>query len=278
MTLSVLLIVLFAALLHASWNALVKSGSDGLIRLGMINMTAATCCIPLLFWVELPQAAAWPYLLTSVVLHQIYLGCLLQAYRVGDLSLVYPIARGIAPLLVAVVAYLLAAEQLNALGIVAVILICTAILSLAFERRQTTQITAVYYALATGATIAAYTVCDGMGARRTDDVLGYIVWLFFLMGPPLFLFALWQRRQTLLTTLRQNWLVGTGGGVISIISYGLVIWAMSIAPITYVSALRETSVLVAAFIGTRLLNEGSTGRRLLAATIVVMGVALLHWS
>ena len=282
MTPSVLLLVLLAALLHASWNALIKVGGDGLVRLGIVNITASVCCVPVLFIVDFPQAEAWPYLIASIIIHQAYYGFLVQGYKFGDLSLVYPIARGIAPLLVAVGAYLLAAEQLSGSGVIAVILICSAILSLAFERGQQTQPKAVLFALCTGATIAAYTVCDGLGGRLSGDVFGYIAWLFFLEGQPIFLVALWLRRRALVYTLLYNWRAGTAGGVFAVTAYGLVIWAMSSTPMTFVSAVRETSVLVAAFIGTRLLREGASTRqkltRLLAAAGVVGGVVLLQLS
>ena len=276
------MLVLLAALLHASWNALIKVGGDGLVRLGIVNITASLCCVPLLFIFSFPQAEAWPYLIASILIHQAYYSFLVQGYRFGDLSLVYPIARGIAPLLVAVGAYALATERLEFGGVAAVILICGSILSLAFERGQQAQIKAMLYALGTGVTIAAYTVCDGLGGRLSGDVFGYIAWLFFLEGVPIFLFALWWRRRALVHTLAHNWRAGATGGAFAVTAYGLVIWAMSSTPMTYVSAVRETSVLAAALIGTRLMREGATSRqklmRLLAAFGVVCGVVLLQLS
>ena len=276
MNTTTLLLVLLAALLHASWNALIKVGGDGLVRLGIINMTASLCCVPVLFWVDVPAPASWPYLAASVLIHQAYYAFLVQGYHFGDLSLVYPIARGIAPILVALGGYFLVGETLNLTGIGAVILICSAILSLAFEPGHATSIKAVFFALCTGCTIAAYTVCDGIGGRLAGDVFGYIAWLFFLEGPPIFLVALWLRRAVLIQTLATNGLVGVAGGIFAITAYGLVIWAMSSTPMTYVSAVRETSVLVAALIGTRLLRERAAKRRTVAALVVIAGVMLLQ--
>ena len=268
--------MLLAALLHASWNALVKIGGDGLVRLGIINMTASLCCVPLLFIAEFPAAASWPYLAASVLIHQAYYAFLVQGYRFGDLSLVYPIARGIAPLLVAIGGYALAGETLNATGIGAVLLICAAIFSLAFEPGRAAGSKAVFFALCTGATIAAYTVCDGIGGRLAGDVMGYIAWLFFLEGPPIFFLALWLRRRALLQSLNSNGMAGVAGGAFAVTAYGLVIWAMSTTPMTYVSAVRETSVLIAALIGTRLLKEPAALRRTLAAVVVIIGVIVLQ--
>lgn len=271
--------VLAAAVLHASWNALVKVGGDALVRLALVNATAAFCALPLLPFVEVPAAASWPYLLGSILIHQFYYLFLVLSYRVGDLSHVYPIARGSAPLLVAVGAYLLAGETLNGLGIIAVLIICGAILSLAFggDWRQGVS-KPVLFALGTGVTIAAYTVCDGLGGRASDNVLAYIVWLFALDGLPIALFAVYMRRRILLGTLRQSWRPGVLGGTLALGAYGMVIWAMSLTPMTYVSALRETSVIIAALIGTRLLKEPFGSRRIAAASLVASGVILLQFS
>lgn len=268
--------MLLAAFLHASWNALVKVGGDGLVRLGIINMTASLCCVPLLFITDFPAAASWPYLAASILIHQAYYVFLIQGYRFGDLSLVYPIARGVAPLLVAIGGYMLADETLNMAGIGAVLVICIAIFSLAFEPGRSASSRAVFFALCTGATIAAYTVCDGIGGRLAGEVMGYIAWLFFLEGPPIFFLALWLRRRALLHSLRTNGLAGVAGGAFAVTAYGLVIWAMSSTPMTYVSAVRETSVLIAALIGTRLMREPAAARRTLAAVLVIIGVIVLQ--
>jgi drug/metabolite transporter (DMT)-like permease len=204
------------------------------------------------------------------------------SYKYGDLSHVYPLARGAAPLWVAGFSYLFAGETLSPLGLAAVLLISLAIFSLArlggggagggHERR------AVGYALATGFFIGSYTIADGLGARAAVQPLDYIVWLFLLNGLPLIALALWRRRGALAPALRRTWKSGLTAGVLAFTAYGLVIWAMSMTPMTYVSALRETSVVIAALIGTRLLGEPLGRGRIAAAAAVAAGVVVLQIS
>jgi len=267
-------VVLLAAILHASWNALVKSGGDPYLRLAIVNLTHSIAVLPLLPFVGLPAAEAWPWLLGSVVTHLVYYFFLAAGYRVGDLSHVYPIARGIAPPLVALGALLVAGEVLSLAGSAAILLVCLGIWIVA--GRGPTSRRPLLLAIGTGLSIAAYTVCDGMGGRASGDVLAYIVWLFLLDGWP---FALWvalRRGPDLVATIPRAWKPAIGGGLMSLVAYGMVIWAMSIAPLAYVSALRETSVLLAAAIGTLLLGEPFGRRRILAAGLVVIGVAILQ--
>jgi drug/metabolite transporter (DMT)-like permease len=269
-------VVLLAAVLHASWNALVKSGGDPYLRLAIVNLTHSIAVLPLLPFVGFPAAEAWPWLLGSVATHLVYYCFLAAGYRVGDLSHVYPIARGIAPPLVALGALLLAGEVLSLAGSAAILLVCLGIWIVA--GRGPTSRRPLLLALGTGLSIAAYTVCDGMGGRASGDVLAYIVWLFLLDGWP---FALWvalRRGPDLVATIPRAWKPAIGGGLMSLVAYGMVIWAMSIAPLAYVSALRETSVLLAAAIGTLLLGEPFGRRRILAAGLVVIGVAILQLS
>jgi drug/metabolite transporter (DMT)-like permease len=270
-------VVLLAAVLHASWNALVKSGGDPYLRLAIVNLTHSVVVLPLLPFVAVPAAEAWPWLLGSVATHLVYYFFLAAGYRVGDLSHVYPIARGVAPPLVALGALLVAGEVLSLAGTLAIGLVCIGIWVVA--GRGPTSRRPLLLALGTGTAIAAYTVCDGMGGRASGDVLGYIVWLFLLDGWPFAVLVLLHRGTGgLRKTLAQAWQPAIGGGMMSVLAYGLVIWAMSTAPLAYVSALRETSVILAAAIGTLLLGEPFGRRRILAAGLVVIGVAILQLS
>ncbi|MFO1351491.1 MAG: DMT family transporter [Gammaproteobacteria bacterium] len=279
MTPSVLALVLCAAVLHASWNALLKIGGDPLARLALINAAAALCALPIVLLAPAPAAASWPYLAGSVAIHQVYNLGLVFGYRYGDLSLVYPITRGVAPMLVAIGAYLFAGERLNLPGTLAVGFICAAILSLAFDKGwRLRSPKAVGFALLTGLMIAGYTVCDGLGGRLSGSAPGYSAWLFVLEAPPLALVALAWRPHAVLAVFAKHWRMGLLGGACAATAYGLVIWAMSLTPMTYVSALRETSVILAAWIGTRLLREPFGGRRMALASLVAVGVILLQYS
>ncbi len=267
-------LVLFAAVLHASWNAMVKSADEPLLRLTLITLVGALCALPLLVVATPPAPAAWPYVLGSVAVHLAYYAALLASYRFGDLSQVYPIARGAAPLLVAVGAFAFAGEWPGAGGLVAAALICTSVLLLAGRGSAR----ATLCALACGACIAAYTVIDGLGVRAAGDALGYIAWLFVLDPLPLLLHARRWHGPALWRRLGTSWRGGLIGGACAFAAYALVVFALSRAPMALVAALRETSVLLATLIGTRLLAEPLGARRLLAAAGVVAGVALLNWA
>ncbi len=277
MTNAVLFIVLCAALLHALWNAAIKLPGDSLVRLALINLTAGLCSASLLPFLGMPDPASWPYLAGSILVHTVYYIGLLGGYRDGELSLVYPIARGIAPALVAAGAFLHNGETLTPLGNAGVLLVCVGIISLAFSGTGfTASIKPVLYALLTGVSIAAYTVLDGTGGRLSNNVFAYIAWLFFLDSLPLFLFVSWARQGQMLTAIRQSWRAGLVGGVFALCAYGLVIWAMSKAPMSQVSAVRESSVIFATLIGVFYFNEGLIRRRILSSILVVCGIIIMQ--
>lgn len=273
-------LVLFAAVLHASWNALVKAGGDRLAMMVMVQGVGGLVAAIGLLFIPFPTMAAWPYIFGSVFVHTFYYVFLIRAYQQGDLSQVYPIARGSSPLMVAIVSAPLIGETLGPIGSAAVVVICLAIFSLAFGKGSNPigQRRSVLYAFGTGVTIAIYTVIDGLGARAAGpgNVLSYIAMLGLCEAVPIFAIAWWRRGSALFPALRASLKTGVPGGVIAWLGYGLVIWAMTVAPMTYVSALRETSVIIAAWMGTRLLGEPFGRRRILASAVVVAGVIVLH--
>ena len=275
----VFILVLVAAVCHASWNALIKKGDDPWARLAISNFVGMGIGLVLLPFVPFPNAEAWPFILGSAAIHQIYYVTVCLQYRYGDLSHVYPISRGSAPILVTIGAYLFVGESLPPLGVLAVLFISAAIISLTFSTTwKPGEGKGVVFALMTGVTIAFYTVIDGQGGRAADNVLGYIVYLFFIDSVPFGIYVGYIRRHSFSSTMKTNWKTGALTGILAFPAYGLVIWAMSISPLTYVSALRETSVILAVLIGTRLLGEPFGARRALAATAVAVGVIILQVS
>lgn len=271
-------VVLLAAFLHAAWNALVKAGHDRLVVLTLANGTGVVVSLLIVPFVPLPLPASWPFLLASVVLHTGYYFFLIHAYRVGDLSHVYPLARGLSPLLIAALAAAFADEIPSPWGLAGVVLACAGVTSLAFDagtpwrgdRRP------LAYAAGTAAFIAAYTFADGMGVRRAGHALGYIVWLMILDGLPIGCFTVWLRRRRLVAVLARNWRSGCTSGVLQFAAYALVIWAMSLGAMASVSALRETSVIFAAFIGAIVLKERVGTLRIAAAMLVTIGIVLMR--
>lgn len=270
----IIALVLCAALLHAAWNALLKFSTDRLATMVLISLGAGLSLLPAIVMLPLPAAASWPYLLSGTVLHTGYNLFLVRAYRVSDFGQAYPIARGSSPLLVSVGAVLLAGEQMNALAWFGVALISVGIISLSQLRRGMAMAGPIT-ALCTGVFIAGYTVVDGLGARSADNTLAYTAWLFVLNSVSILLFYGWRHRRWPWPQERRALWTGLGAGVLSMLGYGIVIWAITRAPMGAVSALRETSVLFAALIGALFLREQLTLRRGLSCLLITGGAMLL---
>jgi len=275
--LSVLVLVLVAALLHAVWNALVKVGGDPLVRLAVVAGSSSLVAALFLGFVEPPPTACWPYLAASVLLHQAYYGLLARAYREGDLSTVYPIARGLAPVGVAVGAWVLAGERLEIVGVAGIATVGAGIVGLVgrCEWRCCGGRPALA-ALFTSFAIAGYSVVDGIGVRASGEVWSYVVYQGVLQGIPIAATVGFLRRGTLRVDLARHGSRGLVAGGLAVCAYGISLWAMSRAPLGYVAALREVGVVLAALIGTRLFGEPGGRRRVAAALTVVVGIALMR--
>ena len=280
MPIEIAAIVLVAALAHASWNALVKSDDARLVTLGSVNAVRFLLCVPIVLALPLPAGASWPFLVASAILHVGYYTFLISAYRYGDLSKVYPLARGLSPLLVAAGAFAIAGERLGPLALAGVAIACTGIVSVSFggvAMQTRNDRRGVVFAAGTALFIAAYTVTDAMGARRSGDAVSYVAWLAILDGLPMLIAAAVLRRAALARHLSARMLKSAAGGALQLTAYGLVVWALALAPMAAVSALRETSVLFAAIIGVKLLGEPLGARRITAAALVAAGVAMIEW-
>ncbi|MEO8601207.1 MAG: EamA family transporter [bacterium] len=279
MSLSVAVAVLFAALLHALWNSFVKIGSDRLASVVVIAATGAVLSLPVAVVLPLPPLHTLPFVVASALTHLLYYYFLINAYRFGDLSRVYPLARGLAPPLVAVGAALVAAEMptlREALGIALVSVgIASLVIAPVTDRRAGEQ-RAVWFALATGAMIAIYTVIDGLGGRSVTNPLSYIAWMNIGEAVALVGVARLRRGATLWGALSTNLGRAIGAGVMATAGYGIIIVAMSYGSMAHVSALRETSVVIAALIGTLVLGERGLARRVAAAVIVAIGAMVMH--
>lgn len=274
MRLGVILLVLCAALLHASWNAMLKSSGDRLGALTIMTIGAGLGGLPLVLLTPLPPASAWPYILLSALLHTGYNLFLIRAYRIGDFGQSYPIARGSSPLLVSLGAALLVGEQMSAYTWGGIALVSVGIISLA-QIKDRHQLSAPLAAFTTGAFIAAYTVTDGIGARTAGNAMAYSGWLFVIDSVPLALIFRWQHGRLPFTGPRKQIGLNLAGGVMSLLAYGIVIWAVTLAPMGTVSALRETSVLFAALIGALFLGEKLTLRRIGACLLITCGAIVL---
>ena len=278
MTLSwpVLAAVLCAALLHAVWNALVKSSTDKAFDTALIHLLGSLVAIPLVALAGWPDRAAWPFIAMSLVLHIGYYTALTGAYQHGDLGLTYPLMRGSAPLLVALSATFTLDETLSPLSWVGVLGISAGVLTLGLSPHAFAAPKAVQFALVNAVIIATYTVVDALGVRAGGNAIQYVTTLFLLDGWPFALFVFLRRRTEALPYIRQRWPVALVGAVASLGAYGIALWAMTRAPVATVAALRETSVLFAALLGVWFLKEVFSTRRLIGTCAIVGGVMALR--
>lgn len=273
MSLEVMAVVLFAAALHATWNALVRASADKFQDTVLIVVGAGAGAALLLPFFPLPDAASWPYLAASVLIHVVYFLLVAFAYRVGELSFVYPLMRGLPPAMTAVAGVLLINESPGFGGWAGVCLISFGVLVLAddFWRSGRFRGTPVIFALATAAVIVVYTLVDGQGARLSGHAFSYTSWMFLLTAPLLLAIGAAGQGRGMLLRIRLGWRRGLLGGVCTLASYGLALWAMTRAPIALVAALRETSVVFAAFIAVAFLKEPVTRTRSVSIVLVCAG-------
>ncbi|MFD5061961.1 EamA family transporter [Streptomyces sp. NPDC058394] len=283
MTPLVVVAVLAAAITHASWNAIAHAIKDQLLSFTLISgggalLGAVTAC-----FVTLPAAEAWPYLIASAILHVAYMALLMRSFTLGDFGQMYPIARGTAPLVVTVLAAVFVGERPDGWATAGVAVACAGLVGVALWGIRGSQTRphwpAITAALATGLAIAGYTTVDGVGVRASGTPLGYIAWLMILEGLAVPAYTLCRRRGQLVAQLRPFAARGLLGAALSVAAYGLVLWAQTKAPLAPIAALRESSIIVGAAIGTVFFKERFGAPRIAAAGLMVIGIGLmLHTS
>ncbi|CAN7241002.1 DMT family transporter [Rhizobium rhizogenes] len=275
MSLDVVALVLFGALLHATWNAIIKAGTDKSLDAALVSAGGAATALPFLAFLPLPASAAWPFIGASAILQFAYFQLVAAAYRAGDIGLVYPLMRGVAPMIIAATSGFILKESLSGGAVLGIMTICAGIMTLAFEARKGGR-TAIKLALSNSVVIATYTYVDGIGARLSGNSISYTLWMSLLPPVLLFAWAISQRGVNAVTAhVRYNWWRGLIGGAGSIASYGLALWAMTKAPVATVAALRETSILFALVISVVILKERSSIWRYIAGAIIAAGVLIL---
>ncbi|AEX54369.1 drug/metabolite transporter (DMT) superfamily permease [Rahnella aquatilis CIP 78.65 = ATCC 33071] len=270
----IILLTLLAALLHASWNALLRGGTDRLWSMTIMCVAIALSCVAIAPFLPLPERESVKYAMLSALLHVGYNLCLIRSYQSGDLGQTYPIARGSSPLMVTCGAALFAGEKIAFNTFVGIALISGGILMLALGRRRPAM-PGLKYTLATGAFIAAYSVVDGIGVRVSGNSFSYTVWMSMLWGALMPALYIILRDTKSLLRWRPGLLSAAAGGVVSLLAYGMIIYAMTAAPMGAVSALRETSVLFAAVLGYLFLGETLTLRKMLACAVIATGTLLI---
>ncbi|MFB8341166.1 EamA family transporter [Brucella cytisi] len=277
----VLLIVLFGAFLHASWNAIVKGSGDKFFSAASVTSAAGLIALFTLPFLPLPNPASWIYMLLSTITQTFYMSLVAAAYKSGDMSEAYPIMRGTPPLLVAMVSAPLVGEVMGWQGWLGIVLICSGVLAMALDARRRNRGASsrtALLALANAGFIASYTIIDGLGVRVSSEPLSYTLWLFLMNAIPLAGWALYREPDRFIQYLRNHWRPAMIGGVGTLGSYGLALWAMTMAPIAAVAALRETAILFGVIISAFVLKEKVGLPRFIAAGLIVLGAISLRLS
>ncbi|ATM96074.1 putative inner membrane protein [Yersinia frederiksenii] len=277
MSSEIFLAVLGAALLHASWNALVKFGSNRFVAISLMAIFSGVISLIGVFFVGLPSLSALPWLLLSVVFHTGYCLFLSKAYEQAEFGQIYPIARGVAPLLSALLSWLILSEIPRTVALLGAVVLVSGVIMMTFDGRRGVNklnIRAIIYALITATFTACYTLSDGAGSRASIEPLSYILWLFMFNGLTMFALLWIMHRKVVFREIRQHWRHGLIGGAMQLLAYGIVIWAMKSTPIALVAALRETSVLFAMVISIWMLKEKPSMLRLIASAVIMAGVVI----
>jgi len=279
-TIAVFLMIIGAALVHAAWNALVKADEDRLALIKVMSSTQFALSVCLVPFVAVPAPESWPYVVASPVLSTGYMLFLTWAYQFGDLSHVYPFARGIAPLIVAIVSVWFLGEQLSHVGQIAIVLVSLGVASLALARGSAglRDPRPILFALGTGSFVAAYTLTDGVGARSAGTAHGYMVWISLLTAVLIVGCVHWLQRGKRTAIGEGTWRAGVASGIMSYGSSWLVIWALTLAPMALVSALRETGIVFAVIFGVLFLGEQLSLLHLASITTTLIGTTILKLS
>lgn len=275
---SVFLAVLCAAALHASWNAIVKGGSDTLMTTILVAAASGAVALLALPFLPLPAPASWPFLVTSALVQVVYFLLVAGAYRATDMSRAYPLMRGLAPALVALFGALALGEHLPPAAWAGVALISGGVFAMTFSAGGTASRKGTILAVANAVVIASYTLIDGLGVRRAGSAASYALWLFLLNALPLVTWALATRARALVAYARRNGWYGLAGGLGNVGAYGLSLWAMTRVPVAMVAALRETSILFGLAIAALILGERVSRARIAAAGLILLGAASLRLS
>ena len=275
MTLTVTLILLLSGLIHASWNAMVKATGDRVTMLGVLYGTMGVIALIALPFVPPLAEGAWIYLLPAGIVHVVYKFGIIKMYQHGDLGLVYPVARGIAPVGVMVLALLLADEIPTTIQITGIALVCMGLFGF-LGRNAGASFRALGYAILTGLIIASYTVLDGLGVRSTASPFSFAAWIFIIDGFGTLALTLYLRRGAFFTAALPILKIAIPGGAIAGFAYVAVMWALGQGTMGSVSAIRESSIVFAAIIGTLFLGEPMGSRRIIASIIVLIGIVVLN--
>ena len=272
----IFILILFSALSHAIWSALIKSSSNPLSLMGITSILELVIFIPLTFTVPLPTIEIWYLLIATIVIHVFYRLNVIYSYKFGDLSYVYPIARGGSSLLIAIISIIFLASTINIFGFIGIIIVCSGLFLISYSSKNKFNKPAFFLAASTALLITAYTLIDGIGVRKSDNGFSYIYWLIALNGVPILIISIFSKnglRKTNTYTIKS----GIAAGIFATLSYSVVVWSMQYIEIAYVSSIREVSIVFATIIGMVYLYEKNALKRIIPAVLIVTGITLVYF-
>ena len=272
----VFLIIIFAAFCHAGWSTIVKKSENGLAMMGITSIIEIIIFLPLIFTVPFPTKSIWFFIFATTFLHGLYRYSVVKSYQYGDLSFVYPIARGGSVLVIGLISILILGADISLGGILGIILICLGLFMVSFLTAKTFNGSAFVIAITTASLIATYTILDGIAVRRSENAFTFIYWMLLLNGVPMLIYAFFSE-----TGLRKknSYKVEDGvvAGILAILGYGLVVWSMQFIEIAYVSSIREISIVLATLLSFYLLKETDARKRVIPSIIICTGITVLYF-
>ena len=272
----IFLLVLFAALCHASWSAILKNSNNGLAIMGITSIIEIIVFFPLVFVVPFPTIDIWYFIIATTLIHGFYRYSVVLSYQYGDLSFVYPIARGGSCIIVGLVSLLFIYSDISLFGVIGILVICFGLFMISFLTTKRFNKSAFIIAITTAILIAAYTLLDGIAVRKTENAFTFIFWMLLLNGIPILLYALISKNG-LRKKNSYNLIDGIVAGVLAILGYGLVVWSMQFIEIAYVSSIREMSIVLATILSVYLLKEKDAKKRIIPSIVIVIGVSVVYF-
>jgi len=274
---SVFFLILFAAFLHATWNLLLKSIPDSLVAIAMMNLFQSIIFIPIIFFFPLPSGITWFFILGSVILHNIYFINLGRSYNKDDLTLIYPIGRGCAPVFVTIFSLIILKENISLEGIIGILLVSSALFILAAEHyKKQFNFYVFKISIFIALVISIYTLFDALGVRSTKNSFVYIAWIFFLEGWVTFAYVYFQKKYKLYSINSKEFIIICIGSILSFSAYAIILWSFKYLPTGYVASLRESSIIIATILGLFFLKEKVSKLRISSACIFFIGVVLIY--
>ena len=272
----IFIIIIFSAMCHAVWSAIIKSSSNPLSLMGITSILELLIFLPLTFYVPFPSVEIWYLLFATIFIHVLYRLNVIYSYKFGDLSFVYPIARGGSSLLIAIISILFLQNSINFFGFLGVIIVCVGLFLISFSSKIKFNKPAFFLAVSTAIFITTYTLIDGIGVRSSENAFSYIFWLIALNGVPILFISIFSKNGL---RKKESYSIkaGIAAGIFATLSYALVVWSMQFIEIAYVSGIREVSIVFATIIGMLFLSEKYASKRIIPSILIAFGIATVYF-